>query len=97
MKQLDKRLEKIQNNYRITKQVVKIKFNDFNQTTAETISSSVNRQTFVALCEEGYARRKRPVRLLGIGVRLKPRQARESQTRDQNQLCLTLDGQQNHK
>ena len=97
MKQLDKRLEKIQNNYRITKQVVKIKFNDFNQTTAETISSSVNRQTFVALCEEGYARRKRPVRLLGIGVRLEPRQARESQTRDQNQLCLTLDGQQNHK
>ena len=97
MRQLDTRLVKIQNNYRISKQVVKIKFNDFIQTTAETISPSANPQIFEELCEEGYARRERPVRLLGIGVRLEPKQSGDVQNTDQNQLCLTLDGQQGQR
>ncbi len=97
MKQLDTRLEKIEKNYRITKQVVKIKFSDFIQTTVETISPSVNPQIFQELCEEGYARRERPVRLLGIGVRLEPKQSEESHNNDQNQLCLTLDGHQDQR
>ena len=91
MKQLDTRLENIQNDYRINKQVVKVKFNDFMQTTAETISPSVNPQIFKELLKQGYMRRDKPVRLLGIGVRLMPKQSEESDTCNQNQLNLTLD------
>ena len=97
IKQLDGRLETVLNNYRITKQVVKIKFNDFVQTTVETISPSVNSKIFEELCEEGYKRRARPVRLLGIGVRLEPKQSEENQNAEQSQLCLTLDGAQDSK
>ena len=85
------RLKKIQNNYRITKQVVKIKFNDFNQTTVETISPSVNSEIFRELLEEGYKRRERPVRLLGIGVKLEPNNSKKTQNNDSDQLNLILD------
>ncbi len=91
MEQFRTRLEKIQNNYRITKQVVKIKFNDFNQTTVETISPSVDSEIFRELLEEGYKRRERPVRLLGIGVKLEPNSPEKTQNNETDQLSLTLD------
>jgi len=91
MEQFRIRLEKIQNNYRITKQVVKIKFNDFNQTTVETISPSVDSEIFRELLEEGYKRRERPVRLLGIGVKLEPNSPEKTQNNETDQLSLTLD------
>ena len=97
IKQLDDRLEIVLNNYRITKQVIKIKFNDFVQTTVETISPSVNSKIFQELCEEGYKRRERPVRLLGIGVRLEPKQSEKSKNTEQNQLCLILESAQDRK
>ena len=91
MEQFRTRLEKIQNNHRITKQVVKIKFNDFNQTTVETISPSVDSEIFRELLEEGYKRRERPVRLLGIGVKLEPNSPEKTQNNETDQLSLTLD------
>ena len=91
MEQFRIRLEKVQNNYRVTKQVVKIKFNDFNQTTVETISTSVDSRIFRELLEEGYKRRERPVRLLGIGVKLEPINSEKIQNNENDQLTLTLD------
>ena len=53
----------------ICKSFVKIKFEDFQQTTVEQVSQGVNREDFIKLCTKGYERRRQPVRLLGVGVR----------------------------
>lgn len=53
----------------VHKAVVKIKFADFSQTTVECLSSAPDDEIWRALLEEGWARRRRPVRLLGVGVR----------------------------
>ncbi|MBS0543338.1 MAG: DNA polymerase IV [Proteobacteria bacterium] len=53
----------------VHKAVVKIKFSDFSQTTVECVSSAPDEAVWLALLAEGHARRARPVRLLGVGVR----------------------------
>ncbi len=53
----------------VHKAVVKIKFADFSQTTAERVSSAPDEAVWLALLDEGFARRQRAVRLLGVGVR----------------------------
>ena len=53
----------------VHKAVVKIKFSDFEQTTAECPASAPDPAVWLSLLDEGWARRKKPVRLLGIGVR----------------------------
>lgn len=54
----------------ITKLAVKIKFADFQQTTVECVASAPRIALYEKLMETGFARRKLPVRLLGLGVRL---------------------------
>jgi DNA polymerase-4 len=50
---------------------VKIKFNDFTITTIETMSSNLNLEKMHNLLIEGLRRGlNKPVRLLGVGVRL---------------------------
>lgn len=95
-KQLEKRLEKIENDYEIHKQFIKIKFHDFVQTTVETLSDSLLMDNFNKLCEEGFARGDRPVRLLGMGVRLTPKSSKpvEQQAVGLDQLLLTLEQDQ---
>lgn len=73
--QLSTRLKKLNSQYQIAKQVVKIKFHDFVTTTVETISDTTAMDKYEALLEEGFIRGNRPVRLLGIGVRLRYVQA----------------------
>jgi DNA polymerase-4 len=48
----------------------KLKFSDFSQTTVEQRSRLLDPACLSVLCAQGYARRQRPVRLLGVGVRL---------------------------
>ncbi|NML60628.1 DNA polymerase IV [Massilia sp. RP-1-19] len=52
------------------KPFVKIKFSDFRQTTVESVGAAPALAHFESLIETGYLRGKRPVRLLGLGVRL---------------------------
>ena len=52
------------------KPFVKIKFSDFRQTTVESVSSVPTLGHFENLIETAWQRGKRPVRLLGLGVRL---------------------------
>jgi DNA polymerase-4 len=49
--------------------VVKIKFADFTQTTAECVSPAPDEAVWRTLLDEAYARHGRAVRLLGVGVR----------------------------
>ena len=86
------RLERINNDYRIHKQFIKIKFSDFNQTTVEMVSSSDEAENYCALCEEGFSRGNKPVRLLGVGVRIQPQNNTVSAEADVDQLQLSLTG-----
>jgi DNA polymerase-4 len=54
----------------INKLFVKIKFSDFQQTTVECVGYAPNMETYRRLLETGWLRASRPVRLLGVGVRL---------------------------
>jgi DNA polymerase-4 len=54
----------------VNKLFVKIKFADFQQTTVECVGHAPNLATFARLMETGWQRASRPVRLLGVGVRL---------------------------
>ncbi|TAH42186.1 MAG: DNA polymerase IV [Betaproteobacteria bacterium] len=53
----------------VHKAVVKIKFADFTQTTAECVSTAPDETVWLALLDEAHGRGARPVRLLGVGVR----------------------------
>ena len=50
---------------------VKLKFNNFQKTTVEQIHPQVDPDVFQQLIQQGFARKCLPVRLLGIGVRLR--------------------------
>jgi DNA polymerase IV len=54
----------------INKLFVKIKFADFQRTTVECVGYAPNMATYRHLMETGWLRASRPVRLLGVGVRL---------------------------
>ena len=88
--QLQKRLKRIESRYSISKQFVKIKFHDFNQTTVEMLASQVSMDNFRQLCSQGYRRGDKPVRLLGLGVRVTP-QAQNQSGDNSYQLPLQLE------
>jgi DNA polymerase-4 len=54
----------------VNKLFVKIKFSDFQQTTVECVGHAPHVPTYARLMETGWLRASRPVRLLGVGVRL---------------------------
>jgi DNA polymerase-4 len=54
----------------VNKLFVKIKFSDFQQTTVECVGQAPNMAQYARLMETGWQRARRPVRLLGVGVRL---------------------------
>lgn len=68
--QLDARIERVGAAAAVRKLYVKIRFADFQRTTVECVAARTDLPTFLALLEKGFARRNRPVRLLGVGVRL---------------------------
>ena len=53
----------------VNKMFVKLKFSDFSATTVERTSFGVNDDLFYELMDEGFHRRDKSVRLLGLGVR----------------------------
>ncbi|WP_083237379.1 MULTISPECIES: DNA polymerase IV [Burkholderia] len=68
--QLDVRIERAGAARSIRKLYVKIRFADFQRTTVECVADATDPDTAVALLEKGLARRRQPVRLLGVGVRV---------------------------
>ena len=69
---LELRLKRLDNHYSIKKQFVKLKFHDFVTTTVEMLSEDTNPDNYRTLCEQGFARGERAVRLIGVGVRVEP-------------------------
>ena len=68
--ELRSRLRRIDSDYLVTKQFIKMKFNDFTATTVERqMVKNLPIESFQNLCNEAWDRGDLPVRLLGIGVR----------------------------
>lgn len=55
---------------RIAKQYVKLKFNDFVSTTVEQSAPAPDMDGYRQLCVTGFERGNKPVRLIGLGVRM---------------------------
>ena len=69
--ELRSRLRRIDSDYMVTKQFIKMKFSDFSATTVERqMVAGLPAESFDHLCDQAWERGARPVRLLGIGVRL---------------------------
>jgi DNA polymerase-4 len=68
---------------KVTKIFVKLKFNDFTRTTAERAGMDLSLPSYLTLLSEAYARANKPVRLIGVGVRL-------AETKDAIQAQLPL-------
>ncbi len=68
--QLDERIARAGVAAAVRKLYVKIRFADFQRTTVECVGDATHLPTLLTLLEKGLARRNRPVRLLGVGVRL---------------------------
>ncbi|HCL53325.1 MAG TPA: DNA polymerase IV, partial [Pseudomonas sp.] len=53
------------------KRFVKVKFHDFTQTTLEQAGAGRDLDSYRQLVTQAFARGGKPVRLLGVGVRLR--------------------------
>ncbi|AZZ93210.1 DNA polymerase IV [Hahella sp. KA22] len=74
--ELLERFNRISDAYLVNKRFVKVKFADFTQTTLEELLPGYSCQwrslpDYLRLMSAAWARQKKPVRLLGMGVRLK--------------------------
>lgn len=88
MSQLSQRIRKVSKEYSINKQFIKIKFHDFVQTTVEMVSPTTDLTNFSELCVKGFLRGNKPVRLLGIGVRVIPNNSQFNTEINDDQLSL---------
>ncbi|RLQ22824.1 DNA polymerase IV [Seongchinamella sediminis] len=75
--ELETRFHRIEEQYRAHKRFVKVKFNNFSQTTMEELIAEngehwLREDAFQALLNRAWRRGQRPVRLLGAGLRLEP-------------------------
>ena len=86
--ELARRWQPLAARYRVSGKYVKVRFNNFVSTTAEQISDQADDTLFAALLEQAWARHQRPVRLIGLGLRLEPRIAGEPEA---GQLSLALE------
>ncbi|MEM1114538.1 MAG: DNA polymerase IV [Pseudomonadota bacterium] len=82
--ELERRFQRIEDRYVPIKRVVKIKFRDFTQTTREEVlpfdgGAWQTAAPFHHLLEAAWPRGGKPVRLLGVGLRLQPRSADDAE------------------
>ncbi len=90
LQELDIRLNRSAKSRKINKQVVKLKFNDFKQTTIEQRSEQISVKLFYDLLQQALERRAgRGIRLLGVSVGLESETAKS--TADLEIGCTQLD------
>ncbi len=77
--QLERRMARLDADYRLEKPFVKLKFHDFSQTTLEQAGAGFALDNYRLLLAAAFARGAKPVRLLGVGVRLQDRRGRHEQ------------------
>lgn len=78
--ELEKQVARTGKTSQINKLNIKIRFNDFKQTTVECRASQLDQQVFADLLQIGYQRRKRPVRLIGLGISVSDKPSDEQLT-----------------
>jgi DNA polymerase-4 len=66
---LRERLQTLDDDYRVIKAFIKIKFSDFTSTTFERSNTMISLPEYEALCREAHSRGGGGVRLIGVGVR----------------------------
>lgn len=76
---LRQRLAKVDPNEQIRSCFVKVRFNDFTTTTAERASAEPDAGVYAELLASAFERAGRPVRLLGVGVSFRNRNAPSEQ------------------
>ena len=74
LKELARRQARLDSDYRPEKPFVKVKFHDFTQTTIEQAGAPLNLDSYRLLLSAAFMRGNKPVRLLGVGVRLHDQQ-----------------------
>ena len=74
---LEKRIQRAGEIADIHTLFVKLKFNDFQQTTAEQVYPQIDFPILCRLLQEGYLRKRLPVRLVGVGIKLKQERGNE--------------------
>lgn len=67
---LQRRLDRLKDDYGIKGAFVKVKFADFTSTTVDRAGSRPTPESYQLLMQEALERKALPVRLLGLGVRL---------------------------
>lgn len=68
---LNERISRMDSSYKPDKPFVKVKFHDFSQTTLEQAGAGRDLESYRQLLSQAFARGAKPVRLLGVGVRLR--------------------------
>ncbi|WP_439862270.1 DNA polymerase IV [Pseudomonas sp. MBLB4136] len=79
LEELARRMARLDASYRPDKPFVKIKFHDFTQTTLEQAGARRDLDSYKLLLSAAFARGNKPVRLLGVGVRLHELRGRHEQ------------------
>jgi DNA polymerase-4 len=79
LEELDRRMRRLDEGYRPDKPFVKVKFHDFSQTTLEQAGAGRDLDSYRLLLGAAFARGDKPVRLLGVGVRLHDLRGRHEQ------------------
>lgn len=74
---LQERLEGLSDRYQVSGAAVKVKYADFSTCTQERASQSTRISEFKQLLRQSWERRQGPIRLLGLGVKLKDLRAEE--------------------
>ncbi|MBR7800346.1 DNA polymerase IV [Undibacterium fentianense] len=65
---LEKQVQRTATSQHIQKLNIKLRFNDFKQTTVECKANTLSQQKFADLLKIGYQRKQLPVRLIGLGI-----------------------------
>lgn len=84
IERLEARVQRLDLRTKIHALVVKLKFSDFQQTTIERTHHKIDITIIRQLSQEGFLRKNIPVRLIGIGVKLK----NDNLTQESRQLSL---------
>ncbi|MEQ9724396.1 DNA polymerase IV [Pseudomonas sp. WHRI 8822A] len=79
LEELERRMTRLDSSYRPGKPFVKVKFHDFTQTTMEQAGAGRDLESYRVLMTSAHARGNRPVRLLGVGVRLQDLRGKHEQ------------------
>lgn len=79
LEEMNVRLLRLDSSYRPDKPFVKVKFHDFTQTTLEQAGASLDLESYRLLLSNAFARGGKPVRLLGVGVRLHDLRGQQTQ------------------